>query len=103
MRFEMLMTAEDAQFYNPNPTIFELTLAKMDCATQEIVYVAFVAPYDLATASSLGFRTVSLNRQNLPLPETPMEAKIRTADELLTLWESPSSASATSSPRGTST
>ncbi len=101
VRFDMLMTAEDAQCYKPNPTIFELALKKMDCAPQEIVHVAFGAAYDLAPASSLGFRTVYLNRQNLPLPETPIEAEIRTADELLTLRESPPSAGATSGPGGT--
>lgn len=100
-RFEMLMTAEDTPCYKPNPTIFQLALKQMHCAPEEVVHVAFGAAYDLAPASSLGFRAVYFNRQNLPLPETPVEGEIRTAEELLTLWKSRSSTAATSDPGGT--
>ena len=107
VRFDMLMTAEDAQCYKPNPAILQLALKKMDCAPQEVAHVAFGAAYDLGPASDLGFRTVYVNRQGLPhskaLPETPIEAEISSLGQLLTLWESRPSASsaAVSSPGGT--
>ena len=105
VRFDMLMTAEDAQCYKPKPAIFQLAIQKMACAPQEIVHVAFGAAYDLAPASSLGLRAVYLNRQGLPLPETPpqpmIEAEITSLDQLISLWESrPSANSAAVSRAG---
>jgi 2-haloalkanoic acid dehalogenase type II len=106
VRFDMLMTAEDAECYKPNPAIFQLALKKMDCTAQEVAHVAFGAAYDLEPASGLGFRTVYLNRQGLPqskaLPRTSIEAEITSLDELISLWKSRPSANsaAVASPGG---
>ena len=107
VRFDMLMTAEDAQCYKPNPAIFQLALKKMDCTPQEVVHVAFGSAYDLGPASGLGFRTVYLNRQGLPHaaapPQTPIEAEMTSLGQLIAFWESHPSASsaAVSGPGGT--
>jgi 2-haloalkanoic acid dehalogenase type II len=104
VRFDMLMTAEDAQCYKPNPAIFQLALKKMDCAPDQVAHVAFGAAYDLAPASGLGMRAVYLNREGArskPLP--PIETEITGLDQLISLWEThPSdSSAAVSRPGGT--
>ena len=86
VRFDALITAEDARAYKPDPAIFQLALRRMDCAPQDVAHVAFGADYDLQPAGSLGFRVVYLNRQGLPRPVTPLEAEIRSLEELPGLW-----------------
>jgi len=91
VRFDVLMTAEDARSYKPDPAIFRLALAKMGGVPQEIAHVAFGAAYDLAPASALGFRTVYLNREDPARPQTfptpAVEAEIHSLGELVGLWE----------------
>ena len=86
VRFDALITAEDARAYKPDPAIFQLALRRMGCAPQDVAHVAFGADYDLQPASTLGFRLVYLNRQGLARPETPLEAEIRSLEELPGLW-----------------
>jgi len=86
VRFDAIMTAEDARTYKPDPAIFELALRKMGCAPPEVAHVAFGAGYDLEPACGLGIRTVYLNRQGLPRPALPLEAEIRSLADLPRLW-----------------
>ena len=103
VRFDALITAEDAQAYKPDPAIFQLALRRLGCSPQEVVHVAFGADYDLEPASALGFQVIYLNRQGLPRPATPLTAEIRSLEELPGLWEtvpaSPRAVSAASSGR----
>ena len=105
VRFDMLMTAEDAQCYKPNPAIFQLALKKMDCPCGEVAHVAFGAAYDLAPASGLGFRTVYLNREGPTGSKAPLlppiEAEITSLEQLTSLWESRPSASSAAVSGGT--
>ena len=91
VRFDVLMTAEDARSYKPDPAIFRLALEKMGGVPQEIAHVAFGAAYDLAPASGLGLRAVYLNRGGLPwpqmAPEAMIEAEIHSLEELPGLWD----------------
>ncbi len=87
VRFDALITAEDARFYKPNAEIFRYALRRLACAPAEIVHVAFGAHYDLEPASSLGFRVAYLNRKQLPVPDLPLEAEINTMEELAGLWK----------------
>ena len=86
VRFDAIMTAEDARTYKPDPAIFRLALEKMGCDPQEVAHVACGADYDLEPATRLGIRAVYLNRQGLPRPALPLEAEIRSLDELPPLW-----------------
>ena len=86
VRFDSLITAEDAQAYKPNPAIFRLAIQKMGCPANEIVHVAFGAQYDLRAAKELGMRVVYVNRNGLPSPDLPLEAEIRSLEELPALW-----------------
>ena len=92
VRFDALITAEDARAYKPDPAIFQLALRRMDCAPQDVAHVAFGADYDLQPASSLGFRVVYLNREGLPRPDVLLEAEIHSLEELPGLWGTGSSA-----------
>jgi len=88
VRFDVLMTAEDARSYKPDPAIFRLALQKMGGVPDDIVHVAFGAEYDLEPASSIGLRTVYLNRDGLPRPASAsIEAEIRSLEQLPGLWE----------------
>jgi 2-haloalkanoic acid dehalogenase type II len=86
VRFDAIMTAEDARTYKPDPAIFELALRKIGCAPQEVAHVAFGADYDLEPACGLGIRAVYLNRQGLPRPALPLEAEIRSLADLPRVW-----------------
>ena len=87
IRFDALITAEDAGFYKPRPEIFRYALGKLMSAPVEIAHVSFSPEYDLVPASGLGFRLIYLNRDQLPAPEVQLEAEIRQAGELIDLWE----------------
>ena len=87
VRFDALITAEDARAYKPDPAVFRFALERMACPPQEIAHVAFGADYDLAPAQTLGLRAVYLNRQGAPRPDVLLEAEIHSMDELLSLWE----------------
>jgi len=86
VRFDALITAEDAKSYKPNAEIFRYALKRLACTPAEVVHVAFGADYDLAPAGLLGIRVVYLNRKQLPVPDLPLEAEIRTMTELVALW-----------------
>jgi 2-haloacid dehalogenase len=86
VRFDALITAEDARAYKPNPEIFRVALTRMNCAPTDVVHVACGAEYDLRPAGSLGIRTVYLNRGK-PLPaEFSVEGQVESLKELAKLW-----------------
>ena len=86
VRFDSIMTAEDARTYKPDPAMFELALRKMACQPQEAAHIAFGADYDLEPACGLGIRVVYLNRQGLPRPALPLEAEIGSLADLPCVW-----------------
>ena len=85
--FDVLITAEDAHSYKPNPEIFRYALKKLGCAPEEILHIASSTDYDLRPASALGFRVAYLNRRQLPAPDLPLEAEINNMAELAGLWK----------------
>jgi 2-haloacid dehalogenase len=68
VRFDRLLTAEQARAYKPGERVFRYALEQLACPPQQIVHVAFGERYDLARAQKLGFRTVFINRHARPLP-----------------------------------
>ena len=86
VRFDALITAEDARAYKPNPAIFRFALQRLGCSPQEIAHVAFGSQYDLVPASTVGMRTIYLNRNKGPRPEAPVEAEIQSLEQLPPLW-----------------
>ena len=86
VRFDALITAEDARAYKPDPRIFRLALERMGCLPGEVAHVAFGAPYDLEPAHDLGMRVIYLNREGLPHSELPVEAEIQSLEDLTAMW-----------------
>jgi 2-haloalkanoic acid dehalogenase type II len=91
VRFDALITAEDARAYKPDPAVFRCALERMACQPAEIAHVAFGVDYDLAPAQALGFRAVFLNRQGLARPASSedgvsLEAEITSMEQLPALW-----------------
>jgi 2-haloacid dehalogenase len=86
VRFDALITAEDARAYKPNPAIFRLALERLGCPPNEIVHVAFGAEYDLTAAHAIGMRLVYLNRGSAPVGDLAIEAEIHSLEELAALW-----------------
>ena len=89
VRFDALITAEDARAYKPNPAVFRCALERLACKPEEVAHVAFGANYDLQPAHELGLRVVYLNRGGLPAPpaaDLPVEAEIKSLEELPSLW-----------------
>ena len=86
VRFDALITAEDARVYKPSPEMFRLALERLNCSPGQVVHVAFGADYDFKPARSLGLRVVCLNRKQSPGPDIPLEATIKSLEEMLRLW-----------------
>jgi 2-haloalkanoic acid dehalogenase type II len=89
VRFDALITAEDARAYKPDPRIFQLALERIGNPPDEVVHVAFGARYDLQPARSLRMRVVYLNRNGRNQSDFPVDAEIQTLEELTTLWKGP--------------
>ncbi len=88
VRFDSLITAEDARLYKPNPELFRYALGKFNCAPSEIMHVASDSAYDLQPASSVGFRIAYLNRgKPLSASNLPLEAELKDLSELAGLWK----------------
>jgi len=83
VRFDALITAEDAKAYKPNPEIFRYALKILNCPPQEVLHVAFGSDYDLSPAGSAGFRLAFLNRSSAPPPPLPLEAELTSLEDLV--------------------
>jgi 2-haloalkanoic acid dehalogenase type II len=82
IRFDALITAEDARAYKPDPVVFRCALERMGLA-----HVAFGADYDLKPAHEAGMCVIYLNRGGAAVPpDAPMDAEIHSMDELAALW-----------------
>ena len=86
VRFDALITAEDARAYKPSPTIFRMALERIGCPPGEIAHVAFGAEYDLLPAREVGMRVIYLNRDGREHSEIAVEAEILNLEELIALW-----------------
>jgi len=58
----MLVTAEDAGAYKPDPAPFRLALSRLGLPAGQVLHVAFGAKYDLQPARALGLRTCFVDR-----------------------------------------
>ncbi|MBI2819496.1 MAG: haloacid dehalogenase type II [Acidobacteria bacterium] len=86
VRFDALITAEDARAYKPTPAIFLMALDRMACQPNEVVHVSSSEKYDLKPAHELGMRVIYLNRDGLARPEVSVEAETHSLEEVAALW-----------------
>ncbi|MBI4464579.1 MAG: haloacid dehalogenase type II [Acidobacteria bacterium] len=82
VRFDALVTAEDARAYKPNPAMFRYALQRLAYPPEQVLHVAFGVDYDLKPASALGMRVIYVNRHNEPRPDLPLEAEIQSLEQL---------------------
>jgi 2-haloacid dehalogenase len=86
VRFDALITAEDARAYKPDAAVFRMALERMGCQPSEVAHVAFGARSDIQPAQELGMRVIFLNRDGREHCEVPVEAEIHSLEELAALW-----------------
>jgi 2-haloacid dehalogenase len=84
IRWDCVMTAEEAGYYKPDPRPYRLALARLDVAATEAAFVAG-SGYDLFGTSAVGLRTYWHNRAQLERPRgaPPADFESATLDNLI--------------------
>jgi 2-haloalkanoic acid dehalogenase type II len=84
VRWDCIVTAEEAGYYKPNPRPYRLALERLGVAPAEAAFVAG-SGYDLIGTSAVGLRTYWHNRVGLARPEhaPPPQFERRTLDDLI--------------------
>ncbi len=75
VRFDLLVTAQQAGAYKPAHAGFRLALSRIGLPARQVTHVAFGDRYDLATARACGMQVVCVNRQGKALA-TPVDAGV---------------------------
>ena len=63
VRFDLIITAQEARSYKPNIRPFHLALGKLKVRSSEVLHVSSGFRYDLPPAHQLGFKTAWINRK----------------------------------------
>ncbi len=74
--FTVVVTAETAGAYKPDPAPYRLACERLGAAPEEIAYVAG-SPFDAHGALLLGFQVTWVNRLRAPVPSALAAARIR--------------------------
>ena len=84
--FAVVVTAEQASFYKPDPRPYEMALRGLGVAPSRCLFVAG-SPYDLAGTASVGLPAYWHDRSGLPLPDGVQAPLVRasTLDDLAPL------------------
>jgi 2-haloacid dehalogenase len=84
VRWDCVMTAEEAGYYKPDPRPYRLALARLDVPATEAAFVAG-SGYDLFGTSAVGLRTYWHNRAGLTRPRgaPPADFESATLDNLI--------------------
>lgn len=77
--FDVLVTAERAGYYKPHPWPYQLAMAELCCAPDEVLFVAG-SPSDLGGATGAGMDVVWHNQLGLAAPEDAPKPKIEVRD-----------------------
>jgi 2-haloacid dehalogenase len=68
VRFDAIVTAEDAQAYKPSIRPFQVALQRLGCKPVETLHVSSGFRYDVPPAHQLGFKTAWVNRKQERAP-----------------------------------
>ena len=63
VKFQVVVTAQDAKAYKPNTAPFDLALRRLNCKPKDTLHVSSGFKYDIPPARKLGFRTAWINRK----------------------------------------
>lgn len=90
IRFDAVVTARQARAYKPDPRVFEYALERLGITPDRVIHVAQSLFHDIATARSLGIRTVWVNRRAdqagsgaTPVTEAVPDLQVRDLAELV--------------------
>ncbi len=67
--FSILVTAEEARAYKPDPKPLKLALERLGLPAPSVLHAGFGWKYDLAPARSLGMKACFVNRGNVTVDE----------------------------------
>src|SRR5208337_4390464 len=70
VRFDVIVTAEDAHAYKPSIRPFQIALERLRCQPAEILHIASRFSYDMPPAHQLGFKTAWVNRKQEKAPSS---------------------------------
>jgi HAD superfamily hydrolase (TIGR01549 family) len=73
---DVLVTSEEAGFAKPDARIFALALERLGCDAYETVMIGDAWVQDVLGATGAGIRTLWLNRQGLPHPDSSVAMQI---------------------------
>jgi 2-haloalkanoic acid dehalogenase type II len=65
--FDVVVTAEEAGTYKPDPAPYRLACERLGCAPGEVAFVAG-SPFDARGALAFGFQVTWVNRLGAPVP-----------------------------------
>jgi 2-haloacid dehalogenase len=68
VRFDAIVTAEDAHAYKPSIRPFQIALQRLGTKAEEVLHVSSGFRYDIPPAHQMGFRTAWVNRKQAKAP-----------------------------------
>jgi len=68
VRFDLIVTAQEARSYKPSIRPFQLALGKLKVRSSEVLHVSSGFRYDIPPARQLGFNTAWVNRKREKAP-----------------------------------
>jgi 2-haloacid dehalogenase len=75
VRFDVVVTAEEAGAYKPDPAPYRLACERLGCTPGEVAFVAG-SPFDAMGALAYGFRVTWVNRRGDPAPADASRIRI---------------------------
>jgi len=64
VRFDVIVTAQDARAYKPNSRPFQIALQRLNSKPTEVLHVSSGFRYDIPPAHQVGMRTAWINRKH---------------------------------------
>lgn len=80
IKFDQIITAEQAKSYKPSLNNFRLAIERIDLPLDQILHVAASVYHDIVTAKSLGLSTVWVNRRAVQKAVSPTGSAISQPD-----------------------
>ncbi|MCC5650104.1 haloacid dehalogenase type II [Nostoc sp. XA013] len=80
IKFDEIITAEQAKSYKPSLNNFRLAIERIDLPLDQILHVAASVYHDIVTAKSLGLSTVWVNRRAVQKAVSPTGSAISQPD-----------------------
>ena len=67
-----VLSVDEVQVYKPDPKVYQMVLDHTDFKIDEVLFISSNG-WDIVGASSFGFKTLWINRLNLPVDRLPFK------------------------------